>query len=129
MLQHRLEWAKHYLADAQALCHQKRYNSAVSRAYYASYQAMWAALGEPKDGKIWRHLAIIKHFVRGYWFAPNHSHTGPRLLEEKRFALRQLYTYRVQADYDVIELHEQTIQPLLQVVESIIRIIEERGGQ
>lgn len=89
---------------------------------------MWAALGEPRDGKIWRHLAIIKHFVRGYWFAPDHSQSGPRLLEEKRFALRQLYSYRIQSDYDVTELHEQTIMPLLQVVESIIRIIEEHGG-
>lgn len=129
MIQQRLDWAKHYLADAQALCEQKRFNSAASRAYYASYQAMWAALGEPTDGKIWRHLAIIKHFVRGYWFAPDHSQAGPGLLEEKRFALRQLYTYRIQSDYDVVELHEQTITPLLQVVESIIGFIEEQGGQ
>ena len=25
----------------------------ASRAYYASYQAMWAALGDPEEGKIW----------------------------------------------------------------------------
>lgn len=129
MLQHRLDWAKRYLDDARSLCEQQRFNSAVSRAYYASYQAMWAALGEPQEGKIWRHLAIIKHFVRGYWFAPEHAHTGPGLLEEKRFALRQLYAYRVQSDYDVIELHEQTVQPLLDVVESIIEFIEKQGGQ
>ena len=76
MIEHRLDFAKQYLADAYDLFHRKRFNSAVSRAYYASYQAMWAALGDPHDGKIWRHLAIIKHFVRGYWFAPTHPKIG-----------------------------------------------------
>ena len=66
MIRYRLEVAKKYLDDAKELFNQKRFNSAASRAYYASYQAMWSALGEPRDGKTWRHLAIIKHFVRGY---------------------------------------------------------------
>lgn len=71
MIKYRLDFAKNYLEDAFELFDNKRFNSAASRAYYASYQAMWAALGDPLDGKIWRHLAIIKHFVRGYWFEPN----------------------------------------------------------
>ena len=65
MIKHRLDFAKKYLDDAIELFNKKRLNSSVSRAYYASYQAMWAALGDPEEGKVWRHLAIIKHFVRG----------------------------------------------------------------
>ena len=68
---------------------EKRLNSAASRAYYASYQAMWAALGEPKEGKVWRHLGIIKHFITGYWFQPNIKGEGPRLLEEQTTAIKE----------------------------------------
>ncbi|EFK08114.1 conserved hypothetical protein [delta proteobacterium NaphS2] len=39
-----MEIAKAYLDDAMILVKKKRINSAASRAYYASYQAMWAAL-------------------------------------------------------------------------------------
>ena len=63
MIQYRLEFAKQYLDDAVELFQKRRFNSSASRAYYASYQAMWAALGEPEDGKIWRHLAIIKQSI------------------------------------------------------------------
>ena len=40
MIRYRLEVAKKYLDDAKELFNQKRFNSAASRAYYASYQAM-----------------------------------------------------------------------------------------
>jgi uncharacterized protein (UPF0332 family) len=43
MIKFRLEIAKTYLDDAVTLFNDKRFNSAASRAYYASYQAMWAA--------------------------------------------------------------------------------------
>jgi len=52
MIKYRLDFARKYLDDAVELFNQKRYNSSASRAYYASYQAMWAALDEPMDGKI-----------------------------------------------------------------------------
>ena len=79
MIPFRLEIARAYWDDAMMLFKENRFSSAASRAYYASYQAMWAALGEPKEGKVWRHLAIIKHFVRGYWFEPAHEKAGPGL--------------------------------------------------
>jgi uncharacterized protein (UPF0332 family) len=129
MIEHRLEFAKKYLEDAVELFHQKRFNSAVSRAYYASYQAMWAALGDPRDDKIWRHLAIIKHFVRGYWFVPTHPPSGPGFFEDKRFPLRQLYAYRIQSDYDAIEIDENVTERMLEVVKQTIAMIEEKGGK
>ena len=129
MIQYRLEFAKNYLDDAVELFKQKRYNSAASRTYYASYQAMWAALGDPEEGKIWRHLAIIKHFVRGYWFEPNHPKTGPGLLEDKRLPLRRLYSYRIKGDYDAIQIAEHNLEPLLELVKQVISIIDEKGGR
>ena len=128
MIKYRLDFAKNYLEDAIELFKNGRYNSSASRAYYASYQAMWAALGDPADGKIWRHLAIIKHFVRGYWFEPNLPKTGPGLLEDKRLSLRRLYTYRIKSDYDAIDVDQHNLDKLLKVVEQMINIIDEKGG-
>lgn len=53
MIKSRLDIAKNYLDDAVNLHKNGRINSGASRAYYASYQAMWAALGEPKEGRVW----------------------------------------------------------------------------
>ena len=129
MIKNRLNFAKKYLDDAFELFNRKRYNSSASRAYYASYQAMWSALGEPVDGKTWRHLAIIKHFVRGYWLIPEYQETGPGLLEEKRLPLRRLYSCRIASDYDAIEIDPQNLDPLLKIVEQVINIIDEKGGK
>ncbi len=129
MIEYRLDFAKKYLDDAIELFSKGRYNSSASRAYYASYQAMWAALGEPGDGKVWRHLAIIKHFVRGYWFAPNHPKIGPGLLEDTRLPVRRLYSYRIKSDYDAVEVDRGNLEQLIQVVGQIINIIAEKGGR
>lgn len=128
MLKFRLEIAKVYLNDALMLFKDKRFNSAASRAYYASYQAMWAALGEPKEGQIWRHLAIIKHFVRGYWFEPGHEEAGAGLLESKRLPLRSLYSFRIRSDYEGKPIEEEHLGRLLEAVKQVIRIVDEKGG-
>lgn len=129
MIKYRLDFAKKYLDDAMELFGNERFNSSASRAYYASYQAMWAALGDPEEGKIWRHLAIIKHFVRGYWFAPNHPKTAPGLLEDKRLPLRRLYAYRIKSDYDAVEIDRDNLGRLLKLVGQVIDIIDEKGGR
>jgi len=127
MIESRLEIAKAYLDDAMILVKKKRINSAASRGYYASYQAMWAALGEPKEGRVWRHLAIIKHFVAGYWFEPDHEEAGPGLLEEKRLPLRRLYSYRIMSDYEGKPVDEHHMGGLLEIVKEVIQIVEEKG--
>ena len=129
MVKYRLDCAKNYLEDAVELFKNGRFNSSASRAYYSSYQAMWAALGDPEDGKIWRHLAIIKHFVRGYWITPNHPKIGPGLLEDKRLPLRRLYSYRIKSDYDAEDVDKTILKQLLEVVDQIVNIIEEKGGE
>jgi len=120
----RFRLAQRYLTDAQHLLAAERLASAVSRAYYAAYQAMWAALGDPPDtGGRWRHEAIINHFVRGYWFMPTHSPTGPGLLELLRLPLRRLYPVRLDADYDLVPVMrrsaEEAVQTVLQTLAAI----------
>jgi uncharacterized protein (UPF0332 family) len=127
MIKFRLEIARTYLDDAMMLLKEKRFNSAASRAYYASYQAMWAALGEPEEGRVWRHLAIIKHFVTGYWFEPSHKEASPGLLEDKRLPLRRLYSYRIKSDYEGSPVNEHHLAGLLETVKQIVEIVEEKG--
>jgi uncharacterized protein (UPF0332 family) len=124
MLNQHLNYAKQYYMDANELFRQERYNSSASRAYYASYHTMWAALGEPVSGKRWKHIAIIKHFVRGYWLKPDHSLSGPGLLEEKRLPLRTLYDFRLKSDYDTVSVDASELKQLLIVTGDIIKIVE-----
>jgi uncharacterized protein (UPF0332 family) len=128
MIDHRLQCARVYLKDAFELYEKGSINSSASRAYYASYQAMWAVLGDPERQKIWKHLGIIKHFVRGYWSEPQHPKTGPGLLEDLRLPLRRLYSYRIKSDYDSEDVDRHNLLPLLKNVERMLSIIEEKGG-
>ena len=79
MIDFRIDEAKQYLDDARYLYQDGRYGSAVSRAYYASYQAFWGAVDDPPTSNQWRHFAIIGYFVRGRWADPNYPLTGPGL--------------------------------------------------
>lgn len=77
----RLEAASRYLAGAMALVQAGDYAGAISRCYYAAYQAMWAALGEPVIKRRWEHAGIIQAFVRGRWDDLSYSMTGPGLYD------------------------------------------------
>ena|SRR3990172_3000474 len=125
VIEFRLNLAAQYLEDAKMLLQNERWNSAIGRAYYASYQAMWAALGEAVDGNVWRHLAIIKHFVRGYWLLPTHPENAPGLFEYLRLPLRRLYMDRIRVDYDAIILNEVSAKNAVQTVEALLKAINE----
>jgi hypothetical protein len=126
----RLRLARSYLGDAEYLLAADRVASAVSRAYYAAYQGMWAALGDPPHGELWPHGAIINHFVRGYWFAPAYPATGPGLLESLRFGLRRLYELRLDVDYDAIPISRTSAEARMQTVYRLLAEIDQRthGG-
>lgn len=119
----RLQYAQKYLDDARLLFEHKRLGSAISRLYYSSYQAMWAALGDPAAGRIWKHLAIIKPFVHGHWFNPTHPEQAPGLLEHYRLPLRQLYTYRVKVDYELQDINETVVKILIETVADVLATI------
>ena len=131
MIPERLSLAGEYLADAQSLLAAERCGSAASRAYYAAYQAMWAALGDPPaPGGRWHHEAIINHFVRGYWFQPAHPPRGPGLLEPLRLPLRRLYQARLDADYDRIPIPRARAEEAVQTAQQTLTAITQRtqGG-
>lgn len=128
MIEFRIKYAHSYLGDAKLLYENKRYNSAISRLYYASYQAMWAAIGDPDEGKVWKHLAIIKPFVHGYWFNPAHPEQATGLLEHFRLPLRQLYTHRIKADYELDEMNEDIVKKTIELVDDLIKTVLSKGG-
>ncbi len=126
MLDERLAAAKRYLDDAGFLLHAGRLESAVSRAYYAAYLAMWAALGDPPGSSQWRHIGIISHFVRGYWYDPVYPQTGPGLLEHLRFSLHRLYQFRVDADYDLSRIGVDSAEECVRTAARTIAEIDQR---
>jgi hypothetical protein len=124
----RLRIAQQYLDDAQYFLDADRLASAVSRACYAAYQAMWAALGDPPGpGGRWRHAAIIDHFVRGYWFMPTYPPTGPGLLEPLSGPLRRLYQFRLDADYDLVPISRLHVEECVQTAQRTIIEIAQRA--
>jgi uncharacterized protein (UPF0332 family) len=119
----RLEAASRYLAGAIALVEAGDYAGAISRCYYAAYQAMWAALGEPATKRRWEHVGIIQAFVRGRWDDPSHPITGPGLHERFRFPLRRLYDLRLDVDYHVEAVSRETADWALEVVKDLLATI------
>jgi len=119
MITNRLLYAKKYLDDAMELFREERYNSAVSRLYYASYQAMWAAVGNPPDG-YWKPLAIIRQFFQT---CGSDSDT-PESQEKKQRAVRKLYSHRMRSDYEAEEIEKKDVEPLLDIIEELIDIID-----
>ena len=130
MIRERLTLARQYLDDAEYLLAADRAASALARAYYAAYQAMWAALGDPPRAEGWRHGAIINHFVRGYWCAPTHPATGPGLLEALRFGLRRLYDLRLTVDDDGLPISHASAAAAIQTVHQTLAAIDQhtQGG-
>jgi uncharacterized protein (UPF0332 family) len=128
MMRERLTLARQYLDDAEYLLAADRSASALARAYYAAYQAMWAALGDPPRADGWRHGAIINHFVRGYWFAPAHPATGPGLLEALRFGLRRLYDLRLNVDYDALPISRASAEAAIQTVHQTLAAIDQHSS-
>ena len=115
----RIEAASRYLEGAIALVAVGDYAGAISRCYYAAYQAMWAALGEPTTRRRWEHAGIIQAFVRGRWDEPSYPMTGPGLYERFRFPLRRLYDLRLDVDYYVGSVSRETAAWALEVVKEL----------
>ena len=119
----RLEAASRYLQGASALVTAGDYAGAVSRCYYAAYQAMWAALGHPMTKRRWEHTGIIQAFVRRRWDDSSYPTTGPGLYERFRFPLRRLYDIRLDVDYHVEPITRETADWALEVVTNLIATI------
>jgi hypothetical protein len=108
------------------LVRNKDFRGTVSRCYYAAYQAMWAAVGDPEKKPRWEHLGIIKTFVRGNW-SDDRDRTGqPGLFERQRFSLRRLYDLRLGADYRLDPIGQKEARWAIQVAQDVIALGEQR---
>ena len=127
ILPERLEAASRYLEGAIALREARDYAGAISRCYYAAYQAMWTALGDPPTKPRWEHIGVINMFVRGRWDDPSHPMTGPGLYERFRLPLRRLYGLRLAVDYRVESVTGETADWALEVVRDLIATIRAKA--
>lgn len=99
------------------------YGSAISRCYYAAYQAMWAALGDPAPKRRWEHIGVIQTFVRGRWDDPSQAMAGLGRYERFRFPLRRLYGLRLGVDYRVELMTRDTAEWAVGIVQELIETI------
>jgi len=88
-------WAivlEHYRA-AQVMDQYGWYNVSVACSYYAIYNAMWTAVGDPPK-KRWEHEALIMKFAQGSW-----GMTGERIGRKARKDIVQSFYDRIGAQY------------------------------
>jgi uncharacterized protein (UPF0332 family) len=122
----RLHGARQALAGAEALLASGEFRGCVSRCYYAVYQAMWAAVGNPEKKPRWEHFGLMSTFVRGKWLNSMMSMQGPGLLEGQRFALRRLYDLRLGADYRLDNVTYKDAEWAVQTVREILGIVDQQ---
>ena len=124
--QARLDGARQALEGAKVLLGHTDFRGCVSRCYYAAYQAMWAAVGEPERKPRWEHFGLLKVFVRGRWFDPQASMRGPGVFEPQRFALHRLYDLRLKADYRLDDISREEAQWAVGIAQEIITLSEQK---
>jgi uncharacterized protein (UPF0332 family) len=71
--QRRWQTADDHRRAAYKLFDEGLFQASASCSYYACYQAMWVAVGDPPKGQ-WRHGGLMQHFCVGRW-ALGDAHT------------------------------------------------------
>jgi uncharacterized protein (UPF0332 family) len=116
--------AKEKLNVAQ-LCYDHRYyGESLTRSYYACFQAMCAAVGDPPTGW-WRHGGLINEFCRGRWTTPI---LLPTALAPLRRKLENLYQLRLSVDYDAIPASDVEAEFGLNVTNEVLQLIAHHVG-
>lgn len=116
--------AKQRWTAARLCLDQGHYSESVTLSYYACYQAMWVAVGDPPAG-LWRHGGLINEFCRGRWQKPP---AAPQTLTPLRKKLDRLYLHRVQADYEARDLGKAEAQEGLDTVEEVLHLVARHIG-
>ncbi len=109
---------------AQLCLEQGFFSESVTLCYYACYQGMWIAVGEPPAG-LWRHGGLINEFCRGRWRRPP---AFLQTLAPLRKKLDRLYVYRIRSDYEVQSLSQEEAQQALDTVGEVFRIVAQHTG-
>ena len=116
--------AQQKLKAAQVCSDHQLYGESVTRSYYACYQAMWAAVGEPPLG-LWRHGGLMNEFCRGRWTTPT---LLPTALAELRRKRDDFYRFRVAVDYAAASASSAQAAFGLDVVEETLQTITQHTG-
>jgi uncharacterized protein (UPF0332 family) len=116
--------AKEKLTAARLCCDHHLYGDSVARSYYACYQAMWAAVGDPALG-LWRHGGLINAFCRGRWATPT---LLPPDLATLRKKLDALYRWRIAVDYAAASASYAQAEFGLDVVQETLHLIAYHTG-
>jgi uncharacterized protein (UPF0332 family) len=116
--------AKEKLQAAQLCRDHDLHGESLTRSYYACYQAMWAAVGDPPLGS-WRHGGLINEFCRGRWTTPVILPTALATLRKK---LDELYRLRILVDYAAASVADDKAEFGLDVVNQVLQIIAHHTG-
>jgi uncharacterized protein (UPF0332 family) len=100
---------------------QQRYRACVGLAYYACFQAMWVALGDPPLGE-WRHVGITRRFCHGQWTDPPLIPTSLAALHRRLLAL---YELRLDAHYRAQPIDSQKARQALDTVAEVRRLAQQ----
>ena len=111
--------AEEHLRSAEILWRRGQYRDAVSRAYYASFAAMCAFVGEPPRGR-WEHPGLRGVFVQQL------SVRGVPVAECRRLRQRfpSLHDARTDADYTTMAIDETTVQEAMAIARDILEVIQ-----
>ncbi len=116
---HRWQTAQENQAVAQQALLQGFYRASVSRSYYACFQAMWVALGDPPLGE-WRHGGLMQNFCHGQWADPVILPSSLAILYKRLLAL---YDLRLDADYRALPVDPAKAQEGLNTVAEVFQVI------
>jgi uncharacterized protein (UPF0332 family) len=116
--------AKEKLMAAQLCYDRQLYGESITRGYYACYQAMWAAVGDPLLG-LWRHGGLMNEFCRGRWATPT---LLPSSLAGLRKKLESLYRLRVAVDYAADSVSQVEAESGLNIVRELLQTISHHKG-
>jgi len=100
------------------------FGASTTRSYYAAYQGMWGALGDPPLGR-WRHHGLIHRFCYGQG---TEAPSLPTSLAAYRQRLRTLYAYRTDADYTAREITQTEANDGLTLAGEILVFIAQVKG-
>ncbi|MGH8058514.1 MAG: hypothetical protein ACREOH_14960 [Candidatus Entotheonellia bacterium] len=114
---------EHYRAASLCFDH-SLYGASVTRSYYAAYQSLWVAVGDPPLGR-WRHHGLIHQFCWGQWAAPP---SPPTALAPYRQRLRALYDWRTDADYTTRTITPSEAREGLTLAQEMLAMVAQAKG-
>ena len=117
--------AEENLKGARLLFGNELLRVAVSRAYYATYAAMWAYLGDPPKGR-WTHGGIVNSFLQRLHVDFAEDDLAPHGYRTVRRKTKDLYAQRLQADYSVEPMEQNKISAAVDFSEWLVSLIRKR---